>query len=467
MAFLSLISKDGSKKKLFLRDGEITLGRENSNDFQIRDKKVSRVHCKISNHSKGFILRDNGSRNGVFINGKKVSERILKQGDSILIGDTKLSYFEGEDEGTQADFSAPPLPKSALNQTKMLSLNDIYKKHTLNLTQELPIEGDDGIFQKGFYLLYKVSKSLYATKSLFGFMNQVLEMVFEAVQPDRGAIMSIDKATGKFRADHKRFSENCLRSGNRDAKYSQTLMDTVMNDRVALLTTNASMDPRFKMSQSIITNAIHSAMLIPLWQEDKIVGIIYLDNFSISDYFTEEYLELLTGVAYQITNAIMQARLNVKLREAAHTKDLLIEAIMQLKRSEKRDLVKVAAREIKNFLECKVVGYCEWPKKKKMHLHLSSSEKEPAIPFTGDINTLEDAEVIRLGSLDYDKAWSDLILTVSDELKELGISILLPVRSENEMLGIFFAGDDPEIAKFDDEIEFINVMAKFLKEFSN
>lgn len=77
---------------------EVILGRALEADVRVNDSKVSRRHAKINtviNESTGktdYVLTDLGSRNGILVNGVKVSDEILSNGDKITVGDHILRF---------------------------------------------------------------------------------------------------------------------------------------------------------------------------------------------------------------------------------------------------------------------------------------------------------------------------------------------------------------------------------------
>ena len=60
--------------------------------ISVMDRRISRQHCRIeriAEHPNGFILTDTGSRNGTFVNGRKVENGVwtlLSEGDEISLG---------------------------------------------------------------------------------------------------------------------------------------------------------------------------------------------------------------------------------------------------------------------------------------------------------------------------------------------------------------------------------------------
>jgi pSer/pThr/pTyr-binding forkhead associated (FHA) protein len=71
----------------------LTIGRVEGVDLVLDDKGCSRRHCEIVKEAAGFVLRDLGSSNGTQVNGEKVTERTLADGDTIRIGNASLSFL--------------------------------------------------------------------------------------------------------------------------------------------------------------------------------------------------------------------------------------------------------------------------------------------------------------------------------------------------------------------------------------
>jgi pSer/pThr/pTyr-binding forkhead associated (FHA) protein len=72
---------------------KLTIGRVEGVDLVLDDKGCSRRHCEIVKEAAGYVLRDLGSSNGTQVNGEKVTERALADGDTIRIGNASLSYL--------------------------------------------------------------------------------------------------------------------------------------------------------------------------------------------------------------------------------------------------------------------------------------------------------------------------------------------------------------------------------------
>jgi len=95
MAKLVCIAGMNKGDEFPLPEGTSTIGRDRTCDIILYDKKCSRVHCKVHCKGKFFTVEDNESRNGTFLNRKRISKRTnLSEGDHIHLGSTTLELSE-------------------------------------------------------------------------------------------------------------------------------------------------------------------------------------------------------------------------------------------------------------------------------------------------------------------------------------------------------------------------------------
>lgn len=68
------------------------IGRDAGNAVQLPQTEVSRRHAIVQHTSQGWYVRDLGSRNGLFVNGRRVKDALLKDGDKLTIGPYELVF---------------------------------------------------------------------------------------------------------------------------------------------------------------------------------------------------------------------------------------------------------------------------------------------------------------------------------------------------------------------------------------
>jgi pSer/pThr/pTyr-binding forkhead associated (FHA) protein len=96
--FLEVMGHGGGSRRYLLKTPTLTIGRASTNHLVLEDKHVSGKHAVIRKTSKGFVVEDCDSRNGVFINNTKVSRHLLRPNrDTIQLGDTRLRFFMPRD----------------------------------------------------------------------------------------------------------------------------------------------------------------------------------------------------------------------------------------------------------------------------------------------------------------------------------------------------------------------------------
>lgn len=94
---LVLFKKDGAQQAFSLPSNITIIGRRHDCDLYIPLMPVSRRHCQLSQNKEALKIRDLDSRNGTFLNGKRINEETLKAGDYITIGPlTFLLQIDGE-----------------------------------------------------------------------------------------------------------------------------------------------------------------------------------------------------------------------------------------------------------------------------------------------------------------------------------------------------------------------------------
>jgi pSer/pThr/pTyr-binding forkhead associated (FHA) protein len=96
-----------------LTEEEVTIGRLPDNDLQVDHPAVSGHHMKIVYELGRFVLYDQNSTNGSYLNGHKVSRAVLSKGDTVLIGTHTLVY---EENGTAVITVAAPKPRVATTE---------------------------------------------------------------------------------------------------------------------------------------------------------------------------------------------------------------------------------------------------------------------------------------------------------------------------------------------------------------
>lgn len=107
---------------LKLGDAATTAGRGEDCQLRIKSSQVSRRHCQFFEKNGMLLVKDLGSSNGTFLNGKKIEgQRVLEPGDELAIGPVKLRVEKAgqPSSGKTAVKAGPPKPGDTAVPTKI------------------------------------------------------------------------------------------------------------------------------------------------------------------------------------------------------------------------------------------------------------------------------------------------------------------------------------------------------------
>ena len=89
---------------------------------------------------------------------------------------------------------------------------------------------------------------------------------------------------------------------------SRSIARRSIEDRAAILTSDAQQDERFKEQQSVIRQRINSAMCVPLWHEEEVLGVLYVDNIAAPVPYEHTDLLILTHIGHLAAVKILETK---------------------------------------------------------------------------------------------------------------------------------------------------------------
>ncbi len=292
-----LIAISGPRKgSIFnLTEAETTVGRDPANRVVVSDQALSRRHCVIQNEGDRLKLVDLESRNGSFVNGVPVRERWLGHGDRIEIGESVLFFLLRDEE------AAAPAPSEELEEaassTLRLRRGDLPDLQ-LQETAERPFAVRNA---RDLNTLLKISAAINTIPKLEDLQRRVLELVFEAIPAQRGAILLARQNQEDFASI---FGLDRVPGADRPVQVSRDIISKVIRDRSPILRQAVSTAVGGEEDEG----ATASALAVPLLRFGKVVGALYLETCNVEAPFDREHLELLTGIASTAALALESVR---------------------------------------------------------------------------------------------------------------------------------------------------------------
>ncbi len=329
MPKLFIYPKKGDFYCFELRPERISIGRSEDNDIPLLDPFSSHHHALIYPSNDKFVLRDNGSKNGTFLNGEKIRGEVeLKKGDEILIGSTRLIF----DKELSSHVEMTEVVAPSQNIQTILHLQEVLKKQDIETTLQEVVSPGDLVKIKSDYkslaVLNEVSRALVLHQPLDELLERIMEVISDYIPMDRGILMV--KEGNPPQLIPKVIRVNNKNLARKKIQVSQSIVNMVLEKHSSILTSDAMADPRFMMKESVIQSSIHSAMCVPLWNNKEIIGVIYADRISLIDQFTSEDLRLLTLLSNLAAVKIENSRLIEKaIEQEKMEKELALAARIQ------------------------------------------------------------------------------------------------------------------------------------------
>ncbi len=235
----------------------------------------------------------------------------------------KLSLFKRHLQGTGT--LALPVQTRAMIQQVVRELDAL-----------LP-ELRDAMQQREMEAAYRISQALGQSLSLDDVLNQVIDAAIELTGAERGFIMLLDRESGLL---HFAVARNLKREDlDTDAmQVSRSVIQTVLEQKKGVITTNAQTDPRFAQQASVVMYGLRSVMGVPLQSRGQVIGVMYLDNRAQHGMFAKRHLEALQVFAAQAAIAIENARLYTLTDQALQARIAEMETLAEIDRELNQDL---------------------------------------------------------------------------------------------------------------------------------
>ena len=131
MAKLVIQTQGMSGRACELKVDKTTIGRVEDNAFQISEQSISSHHCEVLLRGSDVVVKDLNSTNGTFIGDEKITESVLKPGQTLRLGQVELRLETGT-EGTPTASAPPAAPtprvkkkNSTMIMPRGVSLSDL------------------------------------------------------------------------------------------------------------------------------------------------------------------------------------------------------------------------------------------------------------------------------------------------------------------------------------------------------
>lgn len=324
---------------------KLTIGRSSRNDICISDPFASRLHAEIRRENEQVMLVDNGSANGTFVNGQRVTGSLrLNVGDIVRIGETEIEYTSGEQDmlsgatvyltglagqSLPADTITSPIPARSttdlISSIRSGSMSGESRASSGARTVMKPEAPSRDLLS----IVSQVGIALLPRTSLEDTLKMTIDLVFQAIPAERGFLFL--KENGELTCKIARGASEAALPTASQVQLSRSITNKVISEGASVLTSDAMHDPRFQAQHSVVLSQIRSVMAVPLASGEEIFGMVYVDN-PFNNRFQEEDLKVLTTIASVASIKIENDRLlDERLEKRRMEEELKVASEIQMR----------------------------------------------------------------------------------------------------------------------------------------
>jgi len=302
-----LIAIDGTEFNLQRK--KTTIGRTPVNDIYLPDPKISRNHAQIVFKGTKYHLVDNMSLNGTYVNGTRIDKVGLADGDEIRVGSWTFRFK-----------SADTVPQFAQKDSDTVFQFTRSLKHVRAREDEQSGERIFAILDgapddpealrtshRNLQVLQRLSRAINSTLELNRQLEGAAELVLDSLP---GRMMSISLLSGQG----DELTPQIIRTREGRAKPTYAFLESLAMRTIKDQVCVATLNPPGELPPGV--ERVGSAMAVPLWAEEKVVGLVYIENDAGKKAYSESELDLLIAMAGTISSAVQNARLHRQVLEA-------------------------------------------------------------------------------------------------------------------------------------------------------
>ncbi len=294
---LKLVGTDGKRfYSWVLRQGKYLIGRKAECDFCITHGTVSRRHAEleVGSPAEQIFLTDLDSHNGTLVNGERLSGRTtVKLDDLIVFGHTEFRLAAlNETENVPVSTTQTELAENEPQNSVFLSINEALKPLPAKVTDRPDL----------LSTLFEMAKMLVLPEPKHVMLERSLGLIARVVPAQRLAVLFVSENQEEV------YTAATLLPGGRAPgafTLSRTIVNEIISNKNAILICDPKDDPRFAKQQSIIMSELKSAIAVPLFDEGKVLGILYADTTNPAHSYDDYQMRVLATFGNIIASKLL------------------------------------------------------------------------------------------------------------------------------------------------------------------
>jgi transcriptional regulator with GAF, ATPase, and Fis domain len=301
-----VVREMGQERPHPIADPEILIGRSRQNHIKLLTEQASRQHCRLLKTDRTYRLVDGSSSNGTYVNGLRVQEKDLSEGDAITIGNATIVFHEGE---------RPARPVFKLPDPARM---------------QAPLD------DRNVRILLRTIVNAASSSSFEAFLRGAVDDVVEIAQAERGVLYT-PAAGGGIKADFARDA------GKKDLDelvgISRSIPQQVWEQRKPIFLLDSERPDEPVQTDSVSLYHLRTVMCAPLRVGERMLGVLYVDSHAKVREYTQTDLQLFEAVANYLALTMENVRVvqeskvrSEERRHALERENVVLRAALERRR---------------------------------------------------------------------------------------------------------------------------------------
>ncbi len=318
-----------TNQRLKLDDGVHRVGRSSGNDICISVPRVSKFHAELKVEGDDLWVRDVGSTNGTMLGPEQVTTEFMPVSDDSIVTFANVATLRMTTADDAGSSSGARLTNKNVSMIARYNPNEGYSSEAgerfLSLSVEL------------FELLASRGQSQEINQAACRFVGKTIVAGRVVLLEDSGEATPIETIAQWTQQP---------RDEDAPLQLSSTIIDRVMNSRDALLVTDVEADGGLAGQKSIMDLNLRSAMAAPLFDNERVRGILYVDTQDPTKRFNSVDLQVLTATANAVAVKLRAMTLESELRTAARIQQSMLPETLSVPSGYEIDAYQVMCRSV-------------------------------------------------------------------------------------------------------------------------
>jgi pSer/pThr/pTyr-binding forkhead associated (FHA) protein len=312
----------GGKPTVFPLGKRTVLGRHPQADLRLLDREVSKFHCRLEIVDDFLVVRDQGSSNGTFVNGRRIHEHSLSEGDVLVVGNSRFTVRLGKLKSAAKPLEQQMLdgamrdhvfiyPFARLNELldegerRIKALDDKERLVETQLNAAMGV-GELATLRTNLEKL-RIASDFHQGLGLepdgAAVPTMLVRVARQLTDADNVVLFMVDGRDRLVRRASSRRHEE-----QDELPISNQVLERVRTERATVLSGNIRGDARFPQPESVVAFGIRSVLAVPLLKGGAVCGILHCDTRQRPDAFTDSDARILAGLAAHAALAISPAK---------------------------------------------------------------------------------------------------------------------------------------------------------------